>query len=40
MFSGFVTGDHRMRGGFGVAGGVLAGRLVAAADVAALGAPA
>jgi hypothetical protein len=39
MFSGFETGDQRMPGGFGVGGGVLARRLVAAADVAAPGAP-
>jgi hypothetical protein len=40
MFSGFETGDQRMPNGFGVGCCVLARRLVTAADVAALGAPA
>lgn len=35
-----VTGDPGMSGRFGVGGGVLAGRVVAAPDVAALRAPA
>jgi hypothetical protein len=38
LFSRFETGDQRMPGGFGVGGSVLARRIVAAADVAALGA--
>jgi hypothetical protein len=37
-FSRFETADQRMPGGFGVGGSVLARRIVAAADVAALGA--
>ena len=33
VFAGFKTGDHRMRCGFGVCGGVLARRLVTAPHV-------
>jgi hypothetical protein len=40
MFFRFVTGDHGMQSGLGVPSGMLARRLVTAADVAALGAPA
>ena len=40
VFFGLITGDPGMPGRFGVGGGVLAGRVVAAPDVAALRAPA
>jgi hypothetical protein len=40
LFFRLVTGDPGMSGRFGVGGGVLAGRVVAAPDVAALRAPA
>jgi hypothetical protein len=40
VFFQLVTGDPGMSGRFGVGGGVLAGRVVAAPDVAALRAPA
>jgi hypothetical protein len=40
VFSGLITGDPRMSDCFGVGGGVLTGRVVAAPDVAALRAPA
>ena len=40
VFFRFVTGDPEVSGHFGVGGGVLAGRVVAAPDVAALRAPA
>ena len=40
MLRRLVTGEHGMAGRFSVGGGVLARRVVATADVAALGAPA
>ena len=40
VFFRFVTGDPEVSGHFGVGGSVLAGRVVAAPDVAALRAPA
>jgi hypothetical protein len=40
MFRWLVTGEHGMAGRFSVGGGVLGRRVVATADVAALGAPA
>jgi hypothetical protein len=40
LFFGLITGDPGMSGCFGVGGGMLTGRVVAAPDVAALRAPA
>ena len=40
VFFGLITGDPGMSDCFGVGGGVLTGRVVAAPDVAALRAPA
>jgi hypothetical protein len=40
VFFGLITGDPWMSDCFGVGGGVLAGRVVAAANVAAVRAPA